>query len=253
MTPGSTTKLEAKLRSVTGTSDGGNESSFNDVGYVPVVFNKLNRMTSPRLLASNVDETTYLTNLPKNRSVTLLSSFSTTDANLSPVLDTMNGTFKLYRNRLNNPISNYATDSRSNALVGDPHAACYISQVVNLKNPSTSLKVLVSCFRPATSDFRVLYRLLKSDSTAVDEVYKLFPGYDNLRDVGIEKQVIDPNLNDGKPDVKVPASTKNRFLDYEFTAENEDEFTGFQIKIVMSGTNESTPPRFKDLRVIALA
>ena len=253
MTPGSTTKLEAKLRSVTGTSDGGNEASFNDVGYVPVVFNKLNRMTSPRLLASNVDETTYLTNLPKNRSVTLLSSFSTTDANLSPVLDTMNGTFKLYRNRLNNPISNYATDSRSNALVGDPHAACYISQVVNLKNPSTSLKVLVSCFRPATSDFRVLYRLLKSDSTAVDEVYKLFPGYDNLRDVGIEKQVIDPNLNDGKPDVKVPASTKNRFLDYEFTAENEDEFTGFQIKIVMSGTNESTPPRFKDLRVIALA
>ena len=253
MTPGSSTVLEAKLRSVTGTSDGGNESSFNDVGYEPVVFNKLNRLSSPRLLASGIDETTYLTNLPKNRSVTLLASFSTSDANLSPVLDTMNGAFRLYRNRLNNPISDYARDSRSNALVGDPHAACYISQVVNLTNESTSLKVLISAFRPASSDFRVLYRLIKPDSTGVDEVFKLFPGYDNLKDVGIEKQVIDSSLNSGRPDVLVPPSTGNKFLDYEFTANNEDGFTGFQVKIVISGTNESTPPRFKDLRVIALA
>ena len=253
MTPGSSTILEAKLRSVTGTSDGGNESSFNDVGYEPVVFNKLNRLSSPRLLASGVDETTYLTNLPKNRSVTLLASFSTSDANLSPVLDTMNGAFRLYRNRLNNPISDYARDSRSNALVGDPHAACYISQVVNLTNESTSLKVLISAFRPASSDFRVLYRLIKPDSTGVDEAFKLFPGYDNLKDVGIDKQVIDSSLNSGRPDVLVPPSTSNQFLDYEFTTNNEDGFTGFQVKIVISGTNESTPPRFKDLRVIALA
>ncbi len=55
------------------------------------------------------------------------------------------------------------------------------------------------------------------------------------------------------PDVFVRPSRKNEFLDYEFTANNEDEFTGFQIKIVMSGTNEADPPRFQDLRVIALA
>ena len=46
---------------------------------------------------------------------------------------------------------------------------------------------------------------------------------------------------------------ENEFREYEFTIDNLDEFVGFQIKIVMSGTNEARPPRFKDLRAIALA
>ena len=115
------------------------------------------------------------------------------------------------------------------------------------------MKVIVSAYRHISADFRVLYRLLKPDSSEVKESYKLFPGYDNLDDKGIEKIVIDPNLNNGRPDVFVRASKDNEFLDYEFTVTDEDEFTGFQIKIVISGTNESYPPRFKDLRVIALA
>ena len=55
-------------------------------------------------------------------------------------------------------------------------------------------------------------------------------------------------------DRSVPASVNdNDFREYEFTANDLDEFVGFQIKIVSSGTNEAYPPRFKDLRVIALA
>ena len=251
LTPGSGTQIESQLRSVSGTSEGGSEPSFVDQGYENVEFNQINDLSTPRLICSEIDEVTRLTSLPSNKSVTLLSTFKTTDPNLSPVLDTMNGSFKFLRNRLNSPISNYATDSRSNQLQGDPHAACYISQKVNLKNPSSSLKVLVSAVRPATSDFRVLYRLFKPDSSEIEQSYKLFPGYDNLQDKDVEKLVINPNLNNGKPDEFVPAS--NEFLDYEFTIDNEDEFIGFQIKIVMSGTNESQPPRFKDLRAIALA
>ena len=45
----------------------------------------------------------------------------------------------------------------------------------------------------------------------------------------------------------------DEFKEYEFTVDDLDEFVGFQIKIVSSGTNEAYPPRFKDLRVIALA
>ena len=76
---------------------------------------------------------------------------------------------------------------------------------------------------------------------------------DSLRNVGIDKIVVDPRFNDGKPDVFVPASQEDEFREYEFTVDNLDEFVGFQIKIVSSGTNEAYPPRFKDLRVIALA
>ncbi|MBU46044.1 MAG: hypothetical protein CMD28_01310 [Flavobacteriales bacterium] len=253
LTPGSGTGITAQLRSVSGTSEGGSEASFNDMGYTSVEFNELNRLSSPRLLCSEVDEQLRLQNLPRNKSVTLVASLTSADSNLSPVVDTMNGSLWFLRNRLNNPVSDYTVDSRVRQITGDPHAACYISQRVNLANPSTSLKVLVGAYRGPTSDFRVLYRLFKPDSSEVEQTYDLFPGFDNLRDLDIEKQVIDPGKNSGKPDVPVIASKENQFLDYEFTANNLDEFTGFQIKIVISGTNEADPPRFQDLRVIALA
>ena len=253
LTPGSGTEITSQLRSVSGTSDGGSEVSYKDEGYTPVEFNQVNRLSTPRLLASKVDEELRLTNLPRNKSVTLLTNFKSSDPNLSPVLDTQNGAFRFFRNRLNNPVVDYTADSRSNALTGDPHAACYISQRVDLKNPSTSLKVLIGAYRGPTSDFRVLYRLFKPDSAEVEQSYDLFPGYDNLRDVDIELQVVDPAKNSGRADRLVRASKENEFLDYEFTANNLDEFTGFQIKVVISGTNEADPPRFKDLRVIALA
>ena len=251
--PSTSTRISSQLRSVSGTSEGGSELSFVDQGYENVEFNQFNELSSPRLVCSKVDENAKLSNLPRNKSVTLLSKFSTTDINLSPVLDIMNGSFKFIRNRLNNPISDYATDSRSNRLSGDPHAACYISQKVNLKQASTSLKVLVGAYRDSTADFRVLYRLFKTASSEVEQSYELFPGYDNLENVGIDKIVVDPKLNSGRPDTFVPASVENEFREYEFTVDNLDEFVGFQIKIVISGTNEATPPRFKDLRVIALA
>ena len=253
-TPSTSTTISTQLRSVSGTSEGGTEISFVDQGFENVEFNEINRLTSPRLLCSKVDENAKLTNLPRNKSVTLLTKFTTTDVNLSPVLDTMNGVFRFLRNRLNEPIEDFANDPRSNRLVGDPHAACYISQKVNLKQASTSLKVLVSAYRHTSADFRVLYRLFKTDSSEVEQTYELFPGFDNLKDVGIDKLVVDPALNNGKSDVSVPASVNdNDFREYEFTANDLDEFVGFQIKIVSSGTNEAYPPRFKDLRVIALA
>ena len=56
------------------------------------------------------------------------------------------------------------------------------------------------------------------------------------------------------PDTTVNASlTSTDFKEYEYTANNLDEFIAFSIKIVMQGTNSSEPPRLKDLRAIALA
>lgn len=51
----------------------------------------------------------------------------------------------------------------------------------------------------------------------------------------------------------VKASEDDEFIEYQFTADDLEEFTGFAIKIVMSGTNEAYTTRFKDLRAIALA
>ena len=256
ITPGETTSVSAELRSVSGTSAGGSEISFIDQGYEPVELNQVNRVSSTRLVCSEINETNRLTDLPKNRSTTLAIQFNSQDPNLSPVIDSQNGVLILQRNRVNAPIVNYSTDSRVKLISGDPHSAIYISNRVDLKQPATSLKVLVSAYRHSSADFRVLYRLFRPDSSEVQQSYELFPGYDNLRDLngdGFGETIIDATLNSGRSDAFVPSSRDNQFLEYQFSADNLDKFTGFAIKIVCSGSNEAYAPRFKDLRVIALA
>lgn len=256
ITPGDTTFVNAQLRSVSGTSAGGSEISFIDQGYESVELNQINRLSSTRLVCSEINETNRLTDLPKNRSTTLAVQFSSQDSNLSPVLDTQNGVLIVQRNRINSPITNYTTDSRVKLNSGDPHSAIYISNRVDLKQPATSLKVLVSAYRHSSADFRVLYKLFRPDSSEIEQSYELFPGYDNLKDLngdGFGETIIDSTLNSGRADSFVPSSRDGQFLEYQFSADNLDKFTGFAIKIVCSGTNEAYAPRFKDLRVIALA
>ena len=251
------TAVSATLRTVSGTSAGGSESSFVDQGYEEVTLNQVNELSTPRIVCSRVNETNRLTSLPRNKSLTLGVRMQTSNNNVSPVIDlTEAATFVLNRNRLNKPIFNYATDPRSNQLTDDPHASVYISKRVNLLQPASSLKVILTSYRNASSDFRVLYQLFRADSSEINQTYELFPGYSNMTDSdgdGIGDTVIDVNLNDGSPDVFVNASNDDQFLEYQFTADELEQFTGFVIKIVMSGTNEAYAPRFRDLRAIALA
>jgi len=256
ITPGANTTVSSQIRTVSGTSAGGSEESFLDRGYEPVQLNKMNFLPTPRLICSEKNESARLSSLPRNKSFTLRVTLSSTDSNLSPVLDTQNSVLIMSRNRLNNPILDYTTDGRSNSLTGDPHSSVYISNRVDLKQPASSLKLFVAANRPARSDFRVLYKLYRSDSSEIDQSFILFPGYDNLKDIdgdGYGDTVIDSSKNSGRPDAFVKSSANGEFLEYQFTADNLEQFTGFAIKIVMNSTNEATPPEFKDLRVIALA
>ena len=66
-------------------------------------------------------------------------------------------------------------------------------------------------------------------------------------------RVVDPSLNNGESDVRVPASSANQFLEYEFSANDLGEFSGYSIKIIMSGTDQANAPIISDLRTIALA
>ncbi len=254
LTPSDETTIETQIRTVSGTSASGNEISFVDQGYENITLNRPNRLETPRIVCSEINEVTRLTTMPKNKSVTLGVQFNTEDTNLSPVLDVMNGTIVYERSRLNSPINNYAKDAGSDNPSGDPHAAVYITKKVDLKNPATSLKVMVAAYRHSTSDFRMLYQLFKEDSTDTEESWELFPGYNNLNVVGsMGDRVINPANNDGRPDRFIPASDEGQFLEYQFTSDSLTEFTGFRIKMVSSGTNEAYAPKFKDFRVIALA
>ena len=255
ITPGQTA-LSARTRTVSGTSAGGNEVSFLDQGFEDIQLNAINPLSTPRLVASPINETERLDDLPLNRSNTIAIRLLSGDKNLSPVIDTMNSSISYIRNRLNNPIDDYASDSRVKLNSNDPHAGVYISNRVDLKQPATSLQVLISAQKSESADFRVLYKLFNSEIPDGEQSYDLFPGFDNLLDTdgdGFGDQVINAAKNSGRPDAKIGSSTDGEFLEYQFTADNLSEFTGFVIKVVFSGTNEAEAPRLSDLRAIALA
>jgi hypothetical protein len=251
--PSQETIIDTQIKTVTGTSSGGSEISFIEKEFEGVQLNEENKLNSTRIVCSEINEQT---NLNSDKSFTMAVNLFTSDPNLSPVIDLQNSAFIFARNRLNNPIKDYVYDSRANLLAGDPHSGIYITKRINLSQTATSLHVLLSSYRHSSSDFRVLYKLFREDSSEIDQSYVLFPGYDNLSDTngdGYGDFVIDNSKNSGRPDALVRSSLDNEFLEYQFSVDNLEQFTGFIIKIVMSGTNEAYPPRFKDLRVVALA
>jgi hypothetical protein len=252
VTPGSPTSVSSVIRSVSGTSASGNETSFLDNGFEPIQLNSLNTLKSVRLVCSKENETEYLNNLPRNKSFTTGITLSTTDSNLSPIIFLDTAFTEFISNRLNSPVSDYASDSGSNSILDDPHAVIYVSRAVNLVQPATSLKVILSAYRHESADFRVLYSLSRPDSSEVEQSFELFPGYDNLTSTSSGLSVVDSSLNNGKPDSFVSSSLDNQFKEYEFTANNLGLFNGYVIKIVMSGTNQAYPPRIKELRTIAV-
>jgi hypothetical protein len=256
ITPGQSTKIVTRVRTVSATSCNGSETSFLDQGFEPIELNQKNDFPTTRMVCSRVNETTRLSTLPRSKSFTLSVSMESGDPNLSPVIDTSNASVIFARNKLNSPVVDYVYDSRINLLTGDPHSAIYVSNRIDLAQPATSLRVYLSAYRDSSSDIRVLYRLFSPGSDNVEESYRLFPGYDNLRDLngdGFGDTVIDPTKNTGNPDALVQASRLDEFREYQYTADDLEQFTGFIIKVVMSGTNEAKAPRLRDIRAIALA
>ena len=255
ISPTDFTSISARMRSVTGTSISGNETSFIDLGYENIQLNTLNKLSSTRLICSKANEDNFLTALPRNKSFTTAITLQTTNKYVSPQILLDNCFTDFHSNRINSPISNYTLDNRVNSIFDDPHTSIYVSNTATLSQSATSLKVILSAYRHFSADFRVLYSLIRPDSSEISQSFELFPGYDNLTTDNNNDgylDIVDPANNSGLPDTFVRASRENEFLEYEFSANNLGEFNGYVIKIVMSSTNQAYPPRFKDLRSIAI-
>ena len=83
------------------------------------------------MIATNSSKPLNLSTLPGSKSFVLRLNLSTNDENLSPVVD-LDTVIILSSNNINNPISNYKTDSRVNTLDQDPSESVYISKTVDL-------------------------------------------------------------------------------------------------------------------------
>ena len=249
------TSLSSEIRTISASSISGNEIPFIDTGFDNITLNQVNYLDSPRMVASKVNETQYLSTLPGNKSMNLRVFLNTLDSRLSPVIDTQRVSAILTSNRVNSVITNYAEDSRVNSISGDPTAFQYLSKEITLENPGTSIKILLNAYNNLYSDIRAFYAI--SENQNFNPIFVPFAGYENLNSRG---QIIDIQNNNGHPDSFVPLTSNTgfsptdvSFAEYTFTADQLPAFRSYRIKIIMTSTSQVYVPRLKDLRVIALA
>ena len=249
------TNITGKIRTVTASSIDGSETPFQDQGFEDISLESDNYMSTPRMVASRINETTSLPNLPDNKSFTLNLSLYGQDGGVSPMIDLDRIGMILTSNRINNPIDDWITDNRVNTLKNDPNAFVYASKPITLKSGATGIKIHLEGHINLTSDLRAFYAI--SEGPNDELVYQPFPGYTNMLPTG---QIIDPAKNNGLPDKLTAKTDVIAYLpkevvwnDYEYTIDNLPTFKYFSIKLIGTGTNQAQPPRVKNLRVIAIA
>ena len=249
------TTLNAEMRTITSKSLSGTELPYIDNGFETVVPNQSNYLNTTRMIASKVNEDAKLGQIPGNKSFNMRLLLNTVDSHVSPVIDGQRTSIICTSNRVNSIITDYATDERVASIVEDPTACQYITKEIQLENPATSLKLLVSAHINTNSDMRAFYAI--SNNEGFEPIFVPFPGYDNLNSRGL---VISDEKSDGKPDAFIKKtnsygfSSKNlEYNEYTFTADKLPAFRSYRIKFVLTSTNQVFVPRVKELRVIALA
>jgi hypothetical protein len=256
ISPGKETSVSSNIRTTTGTSISGSEVSFNLQNTVePVIPNQENDLNSVRIVCSRSNELNQsaFDNVSGKRSFNSTVTLNTTNENLSPMILLDDSVVEFISDNINRPVTNYVTDSSTNSRDNDPHESVYVSNLISLAKPASSLKVILDAYRPDPADIRVLYSLVREDSVGVEQEFELFPGFNNLESTSEGSlKVVNSSLNDGRPDVRVPASEKDQYLEYEFTANDLGDFSGYQIKVVMSSTDQANYPIIRNFRTIAL-
>ena len=242
------TSLSATLKTTSGTSPSGTESSFtfDSTGDI-VPINENFDFDTTRIIASDINESNEISGA---KSLNMNITFTSTRNNLSPIIDLDRMSVVAVGNIIDKIVTSsdvYPTTDYipSTSAIGDNHSAIYITKKVALQNPATALKVLFTANRQASTDIKVMFKILESASA------------DDFDDLGYQFF-----NTDGSPDAAAAVSlTKGDFQEYIYTAGVTDDGIGtplpdyiqFAIKIVFQSTNAAQVPRVKDLRAIALA
>ena len=198
-----------------------------------------NNFSAPRIIGTTAFETANIGSGEK--SVTIQTAFSTTRADVSPVIDLQRTGMITVSNRIDNQVPSGATAGTSNTpitYIGEDSDGSslskHITKVVNLIEPALGLSIIVNARKPSSADFQIWTRVADGNENIFEKPWKL----------GTQ--------------INTVSSNELTFQDYEFVREfvaggNAFSFVSYQVKIVMTSTNSSTPPLFRDLRVIATA
>ena len=246
------TNISARVRTTTGSNlgDGSGQNlpvPFNNAGFEDVTLNATNYFSSPRIIASRVNETNsaVLQQLPGDRSFNMTISLESADSRVSPIIDAQRINAILISNRVDTPISNFVEDNRVNSIDDDPNAFQYISGENSLETSATSIKILLTAHINQYSDIRAFYAI--GEDQGFEPIFEAFPGYSSTNDGTSDRVVPSANASEGF------LSNDLTFKEYEFTVDNLPTFKSYRIKLVGTSTNQAYAPRIKELRTITLA
>ena len=232
------TSIGFSMRPTSGKSIHGSETEFTltpTTSAINVIANDNIYFTSPRMVASTINETNEMTG---NKSLFVNCTLTTTNTKLSPVIDTQRISMISIQNRVNSPTNgntpNFKNDEQPS---GSSSAAIYCTRPIVLDNSSTALEVRLTSNVRSDAEVEVYFRI-----TSADEVR-------NVKDLNWT-----PFNIAGEEDTTVsPEESNDEFKEYKYSASALTEFSAFQLKIVMKATNSAHAPRVKDLRGLALA
>ena len=232
------TTISSTLKTTSGTSVDGSQTSFTlatageSFGINENIF-----FETPRMIASTVNETNEMASA---KSFQLTLAFTTEFDNLSPVLDLDRGSVFAIGNRVDNidsasdvyPTSDFIDPTESE---GDNTNAIYLTKQIVLNSPATQLNVKFDAVRLPNSEIQVMFKTLRSDDSS------------DFNDLGFTFF-----NNTGTTDVTTnTSSTRDDFIEHEYSAKDLQEFISFQIKIRLQSTDSTRPPVLKRLRAIA--
>jgi len=232
------TEIDTTIRTTSGRSVHGAETEFSLTAIgnkQSVVPNDNIYFTTPQMVASPINEANEMTG---SKSLFVQFTLQTTNSKLSPVIDLQRCSAIAVQNRINTPtVSNTPDFVAETTSTGASSSAAYITRPITLENASTALDIRLSANVRSSSELEVFYRVISSADTR------------DIRDLSFV-----PFNGDGKEDLAVtPAEDDTSFKEYKYSDSSINDFTTFQIKIVMKGSISSYPPKVKDLRGIALA
>nr|BAR27359.1 VrlC protein [uncultured Mediterranean phage uvMED] len=231
------TNLSYSMRPTTGKSISGGQSEFSLTSTASsenVIAGDNIYFTAPQMVASSINETNEMSG---SKSLFVNCVMTTSNTKLSPVIDLQRCSAFAVQNRLNQPSAsdvNYVADT---ANVGTSSAAVYLTKPVVLENLSTAIDVRLTSNIRSTSSVEVYFRTTSSEEAR------------NIDDLSW----IPFNTTGTSDSTVTPSEDNETFKEYKYSKTGINEFTAFQIKIVMKGTNSAYPPVIRDMRGIALA
>ncbi len=234
------TRITSRIRTTTARSPSGTQTSFNLTAASssrPVALGRNYYFDVPRMVCSAPNEENELNS---SKSFFLTCTMSSEHENLSPVIDLDKSSIATITHRMDNITSSsdvYPTESFVEATEpeGDSLEAIYLTRQVQLKTPANQLNVKLDAVRHSSANIDLMFKVLRTDDSSDfnDIGYTYFNG-------------------DGSTDVTTNSSTtRDDFIEHEYSAKDLEDFTAFQIKIRMRGTDTTNPPIIKRLRVVA--